>query len=281
MSYWSRRFSPHHGGFHQYGRFGHGGIGWGRWGRGRGWGSGRGWHHGGGRWRWLGGGEQEPMAASVLPWAQSCLAQLFGPGVVQDMASTRQAIQQFQTQQQLPVTGDLDGNTVSALQAACSAQQGGGQDAGQAAQAPQQQEFGGAEFDLPKGHVTMGPERPNPCPKRGQNRSRERDFEVLQREFDRGVRDDTQLTDAVFYDRNPEWRGRTLPRGRSTPEIEALKDEWRCIFRNTVQIFMAGHRLEPEFSPNHELPPFGAGAGMPGQTGQWVRHQGRIVLHGV
>jgi peptidoglycan hydrolase-like protein with peptidoglycan-binding domain len=70
----------------------------------------------------------------LLPWAQACLAQLLGPQVVQDGVmgpNTRQAIQQFQTQGQLPVTGVLDATTVSALQAACSGQQAGaGQDAG-------------------------------------------------------------------------------------------------------------------------------------------------------
>jgi outer membrane protein OmpA-like peptidoglycan-associated protein len=61
-----------------------------------------------------------------VAWAQGCLAQLLGSGVPQDGImgpDTRQAVMQFQMQQQLPSTGILDDNTVQALQAACSGQQ--------------------------------------------------------------------------------------------------------------------------------------------------------------
>jgi len=78
------------------------------------------------------GGGFGDATAQLIPWAQSCLAQLLGPWVIQDGhmgPNTSQAIQQFQQQQQLPATGVLDPNTVSALQAACSGQQAGG-DAG-------------------------------------------------------------------------------------------------------------------------------------------------------
>jgi len=130
-------YGPHHyGGYGGYGGF----RGVGRWGFGRGHAWGHGWGHGGlhgrgwghgpaSRWPWL---HADSQADALLPWAQSCLAQLFGPGVVQDGVlgpSTRQAIQQFQMQHQLPVTGMLDENTVAALQAACSGQ-AAGQDAG-------------------------------------------------------------------------------------------------------------------------------------------------------
>lgn len=81
------------------------------------------------RWSWLhrgafGGG---PTPSSPLvTWAQGCLAQVVGSWVPQDGImgpATQQAIQQFQTQQQLPPTGALDPTTISALQAACSGQQ--------------------------------------------------------------------------------------------------------------------------------------------------------------
>jgi outer membrane protein OmpA-like peptidoglycan-associated protein len=62
----------------------------------------------------------------TVAWAQGCLAQLLGSEVPQDGImgpDTRQAVMQFQMQQQLPPTGMLDDNTVQALQAACSGQQ--------------------------------------------------------------------------------------------------------------------------------------------------------------
>jgi len=58
----------------------------------------------------------------MVAWAQACLAQLIGPWVPQDGIigpGTRQAIAQFQGQQQLPPTGVLDDTTLEALQAAC------------------------------------------------------------------------------------------------------------------------------------------------------------------
>ncbi|WP_433968355.1 peptidoglycan-binding domain-containing protein [Tunturiibacter gelidiferens] len=60
-----------------------------------------------------------------VPWAQACLARLVGAWVPQDGIvgpDTRRAIQMFQGQQQLPVTGILDSQTVGALQAACARQ---------------------------------------------------------------------------------------------------------------------------------------------------------------
>jgi Putative peptidoglycan binding domain len=119
-----------HGGFgfrHGLGR----GIGRaGRFGRGR-------FGRGDRRWGFWGGGQPlappAPPTPSILPWAQSCLNQLLGPWVLQDGImgpNTRQAVQQFQQQQQLPVTGMLDAATVTALQAACSGQQQGGGDGG-------------------------------------------------------------------------------------------------------------------------------------------------------
>ena len=67
-----------------------------------------------------------PMPSQLVSWAQGCLAQVLRVQVPQDGLmgpDTQQAIQQFQTQQQLPPTGMLDSATVSALQAACSGQQ--------------------------------------------------------------------------------------------------------------------------------------------------------------
>lgn len=82
-----------------------------------------GWMHKRPRWHWL-----QPTGAGWAPdpqvsWAQSCLAQIVGPWVPQNGLlgpSTRNAIQTFQTQHQLPPSGYLDPGTISALQAACS-----------------------------------------------------------------------------------------------------------------------------------------------------------------
>ena len=93
-------------------------------------------YYGWGRGRWLGYGRRWPwfyrsiwrdgLVSPTVAWAQTCLAQLLGPRVPQDGImgpGTREAIEQFQMQQQLPPTGILDDNTVGALQAVCSAQQ--------------------------------------------------------------------------------------------------------------------------------------------------------------
>jgi hypothetical protein len=95
----------------------------------RGWGWGRErWPAYGRRWPWL---RRDGLAGDFVPdrtvsWAQGCLAQLLGPGVPQDGIlgpATAQAIAQFQMQQQLPPTGQLDTTTSNALMAACGAQQ--------------------------------------------------------------------------------------------------------------------------------------------------------------
>jgi peptidoglycan hydrolase-like protein with peptidoglycan-binding domain len=77
------------------------------------------------RWGWLGpvGPIAPAMSSDWVSWAQACLGRLVGPGVPQDGAmgpETVRAIQMFQTQSQLPVTGMLDSGTTAALQAACS-----------------------------------------------------------------------------------------------------------------------------------------------------------------
>jgi peptidoglycan hydrolase-like protein with peptidoglycan-binding domain len=90
-------------------------------------------HHGwvrrGRRWQGLYGGAPFGGIAPdpQVSWAQGCLAQSVDPSVPQDGIlgpQTRQAIQSFQAQQQLRSSGVLDPDTVSALQAACSGQQG-------------------------------------------------------------------------------------------------------------------------------------------------------------
>jgi len=124
---------------------GYPGLGWrGGWRRGL-----RGGRTLGRRWSWIGA---DTSASPIISWAQSCLAQVVGPWVQQDGRmgpSTRQAIQQFQTQQQLPASGVLDPNTVSALQAACSGQQpGGDQGGGPPPPPPATGEIGESEFEF-------------------------------------------------------------------------------------------------------------------------------------
>jgi Putative peptidoglycan binding domain len=73
------------------------------------------------RWSWLRRYSPEgPISSSFVAWTQSVLAQLFGPVVPQDGVfgpETRGFVAQFQAQQGLPATGDLDDPTVAALQA--------------------------------------------------------------------------------------------------------------------------------------------------------------------
>jgi len=74
------------------------------------------------RWRGL---RRRSSSDPRVQWAQSCLAKVVDPSVPQDGTldpQTQQAIMSFQSQQQLPPTGQLDNNTVAALQQACSAQ---------------------------------------------------------------------------------------------------------------------------------------------------------------
>jgi peptidoglycan hydrolase-like protein with peptidoglycan-binding domain len=81
--------------------------------------------HRGRRWGWLGaaGVPAPTLSSDWVAWAQSCLARVVGPWVPQDGVmgpDTVRAVQQFQTQQQIPVSGMLDSGTIAALQGACS-----------------------------------------------------------------------------------------------------------------------------------------------------------------
>jgi peptidoglycan hydrolase-like protein with peptidoglycan-binding domain len=77
------------------------------------------------RWGWLaqaGSTAPPPLSSDWVSWAQACLGRVVGP-VPQDGVmgpETVRAIQMFQTQQQLPVTGILDSGTIGVLQTACS-----------------------------------------------------------------------------------------------------------------------------------------------------------------
>jgi peptidoglycan hydrolase-like protein with peptidoglycan-binding domain len=67
----------------------------------------------------------QTMPPQWVLWAQSCLAQTVGSWVPQTGRlgqGTRKAIRIFQSQRQLPATGQLDATTVNALKAACSRQ---------------------------------------------------------------------------------------------------------------------------------------------------------------
>jgi peptidoglycan hydrolase-like protein with peptidoglycan-binding domain len=72
-------------------------------------------------------GGQQMQEPEVVSWAQACLAQVVGPWVPQNGImgpATQRAVRMFQMQSQLPPTGILDENTLSSLQAACSAEAG-------------------------------------------------------------------------------------------------------------------------------------------------------------
>jgi peptidoglycan hydrolase-like protein with peptidoglycan-binding domain len=81
------------------------------------------WGHYGHRWGWLHRPlwPQGPVSSPFVAWAQRSLATVFGPAVPQDGVfgpETRGFVQQFQAQQGLPATGNLEDATVAALQAA-------------------------------------------------------------------------------------------------------------------------------------------------------------------
>ncbi len=83
------------------------------------------WFRRGRRWNFLHPTWVPPTPDPQVTWAQSCLAQSVDPSVPQDGLmgpQTQQAIRTFQMQQQLPPTGILDPNTMTALQAACRGQ---------------------------------------------------------------------------------------------------------------------------------------------------------------
>ena len=79
------------------------------------------------RWPWLyRAGREDGLTDSMVKWAQACLARLLGPGVPQDGILgelTRNAIRQFQAEQQMPATGMLDGDTIVAIRAVCGEQE--------------------------------------------------------------------------------------------------------------------------------------------------------------
>jgi len=63
----------------------------------------------------------------IIAWAQTCLAHIVGGWVPQDGTlgpTTLRAIQLFQSRAQLPATGTLDDNTLSALHQVCEASAG-------------------------------------------------------------------------------------------------------------------------------------------------------------
>jgi hypothetical protein len=73
-------------------------------------------------------------------WAQACLSGLLRIELAQDGfvgPDTQQAIASFQTEQQLPSTGRLDGNTANALRALC-----GGREEGAYREPDESKEFG-------------------------------------------------------------------------------------------------------------------------------------------
>jgi hypothetical protein len=285
MAYYNR---PHHGGFGFGGHRNWGGHGWGHgWGHGhgfgRGWGHGRGYRYGRGlyhgwgrRWPWL---QPDADQSALLPWAQNCLSQLMGPDAVQDI---QQAIQQFQSQQQLPATGMLDGNTVTALQAACSGQQAGGQDAGGAQAAPSQptREIGESEEWQVGGTVLPGQKSwPHSFAPWGSN-----DDKTLKQEMTKGVQDPNQLADAVFFRRHPELRGTRLPRAKGNPAVENLKSEWNFLLAMVEAKFLgASMDVTPlAGGPTPELDSdYGQEPGAHRHSGRWIRRNGKIVLLGV
>jgi hypothetical protein len=93
-----------------------------------------------------------------------------------------------------------------------------------------------------------------------QQQRRAKDDAVVKTQITKGVRDENKLTDAVFYDRHPEWRGKSLASGSN-----ALKQEWTRIRDEVVRPVLKAPAAKP-------MPPrapgclAGQGPLLPGQT---------------
>ena len=70
------------------------------------------------------------------------------------------------------------------------------------------------------------------APKRPPSRQ-ELDIVVLKAEFAKGIRDENQLTNAVFYNRHPVWKGKPLKNASA-----ALKNEWVQLRAGVVRNFL-------------------------------------------
>ena len=119
----------------------------------------------------------------------------------------------FQTQMQLPPSGALDDNTLAALQQACQANAGTDAASPDAPAVPQSE-----MFEL---RDELGPADSN------------RDQSVLTNQYASGLKDENKLTDAIFYDRHPEWKGKPLKNAG-----QALRVEWLQIRDGTVRPFL-------------------------------------------
>lgn len=67
----------------------------------------------------------------------------------------------------------------------------------------------------------------------------ERAKAIMRHEIDHGVDDDFALTDAIFWDRHPELKGKKLPRNASA----VLTKEWNSILNRIVRVWHTPLRM--------------------------------------
>jgi hypothetical protein len=156
----------------------------------------------------------EPVDPQLVLWAQSCLTQSIGSWVPQTGTlgpATRRALRLFQSQQQLPPTGALDADTVTALKKASSGQGSLGWDRNTAPSSGSTDSSEGTSGEI----STLGA-------------SALKRFAVqtagtveIRNAIQQGIRNESRLTDIVFNARHPERRGQRLQ-----PNEQLLIREW-------------------------------------------------------
>jgi hypothetical protein len=73
----------------------------------------------------------------------------------------------------------------------------------------------------------------------------ERAKDIIRREINRGVDDEYALTDAIFWDRHPEWNHKRLPNNAS----RALTEEWKRIRNRIVRVWRVPLLMSRSFVP--------------------------------
>ena len=94
-------------------------------------------------------------------------------------------------------------------------------------------------------------------------RLRAHDNTIAKSQLANGVRDENRLTDAVFYARHPEWKGKSLKSGSN-----ALKQEWLQIREEVVRPLIKAPAQAPTKPVPTVTPPCLVGQGplAPGQS---------------
>jgi Putative peptidoglycan binding domain len=186
------------------------------------------WFHPGQRWPWLylGAWVEGGVPSRTVIWAQACLSRLLGIELPQNGLvgpDTQQAIVSFQAQQNLPSSGALDENTVSALQATCGAMEWLSEEEDESLRAGIAEPVGGLEYDtLPLTQPISDAIDHKDWPR------------VLELAMQVGWHDENRLTNLLFYNRHPELDRRPL-KPQASKQDQGLAWEWNQILIKEVR----------------------------------------------